>query len=174
LKITRNKPTINVFVSFGLENNHRLNQLLYGIEEEQIPYFTKKMDIRSALELSYSAAKGSGLSVGIGVGTDQSVILHYGKLEKDNPIFQIRSNESAHKLRALGANAARLVKGMPFKELNEKEAASMANETTFSPSKHEQNDASFQNGVSNEAMDKEQIKYVIERVLSEENHGGEV
>lgn len=115
--IEQSKPSINVFYSSKLAHSVTFEQVLYGIEEEQIPYLLKQAKSDKALELSFMAARKSRLGVGIGIGSDHFIVLHETKLEKDKPLLQIHLNESYDKERAIGANAARIVKGMPFKEL---------------------------------------------------------
>lgn len=110
-------PSIHVYYSSLIEDTSIFNQLLYGIEEEGIPFNLQGKEESSAIKLSYLAAQNSTLDVGVGVGEAGEVILHYTKLNKDKPLFQIHLKEDVKKLRNLGANGARLVKGLPFKEL---------------------------------------------------------
>src|SRR5690606_25492786 len=49
------------------------------------------------------------------------IVLHYSKLEKEEPLFQIDLKNN-YQQGILGANAARLVKGIPFKSFEEREA----------------------------------------------------
>jgi hypothetical protein len=105
---------IHVYYSSQLNDPSRFHALLNGIEEEGIPFFTKEKQETSALESSYQAALDSNLGVGIGIGGDGHIILHYTKLCKEEPLFTTNLPEW-DKQRVLGANAARLVKGIPFK-----------------------------------------------------------
>ncbi|WP_458414981.1 glycerol dehydratase reactivase beta/small subunit family protein [Schinkia sp. CFF1] len=110
---------IHVYYSERLNNPIVLFQsLLNGAEEEGVPSFVERKQEKSALELSYQAALDSTLGVGIGVGDDSQIVLHYTKLPKSHPLFTINLNETL-KQRVLGANAARLVKGIPFKTFEE-------------------------------------------------------
>lgn len=109
------EPVIHVYHCRQLMNISRIEQLLFGMEEESVPYFIEAQDERTAQELGYKAAGSSNLDVGIGVGEDETVVLHYSKLKKEEPLFQISPPYGRAKLRAMGANAARLVKGVPFK-----------------------------------------------------------
>lgn len=105
---------IHVYYSTQLNDPSFFSSLLNGVEEEGIPFFIKEKQETSALELSYQAALDSSLGVGIGIGGDGQLILHYTKLYKEHPLFTIDLHE-VDKQRVLGANAARLVKGIPFK-----------------------------------------------------------
>lgn len=111
------RPAIHVYYS-PLLNDSSFRPLLYGMEEEGIPSVLKKKEGNNSLELGHQAATDSILGVGIGVGADNQIVLHYAKLPKDQPLFQIKQNEK-NKQRILGSNAARLVKGIPFKTFQE-------------------------------------------------------
>ncbi|HZG73485.1 MAG TPA: glycerol dehydratase reactivase beta/small subunit family protein [Chondromyces sp.] len=113
-------PAIHVYYN-SLQNAPSLfSVLLHGIEEEGIPVFWKEHREEAALELGYRAALDSSLGVGIGIGADDRMILHYSKLVKNQPLFEIDQKET-YKQRVLGANAARLVKGIPFKPFDRTE-----------------------------------------------------
>lgn len=92
-----------------------LQPLFNGIEEEAIPIDSKVIDEENITARAYQAALASRLSVGIGYD-DQQVVVHYKNLKPDQPLFVVPI-DSAERLRRLGANAARLVKGVPFKKL---------------------------------------------------------
>lgn len=109
---------IHVYYSGYLNDSSLYGSLLNGVEEEGVPSFVKEKQETSALELSYQAALDSSLGVGIGVGEDGQIILHNTKLVKNHPLFTIDINET-YKQRVLGANAARLVKGIPFKSFDD-------------------------------------------------------
>ena len=93
-----------------------LKQILYGMEEEGIPFRLKEMQSANVIDESYQAAMASPLLVGVAYLNDQ-VVIHYRSLPLESPIFNETRLASKDKqfLRALGANVARLVKGIPFK-----------------------------------------------------------
>lgn len=109
------RPDICLFHAAGAPRE-ALDQLAYGMEEEGIPYRVETCAEGSrAAALAWDAAQASRL--GVGVGADgAAAVLHTARLEEDKPLFSvsIRSNEG---LRSLGANAARLVKKLPLKQL---------------------------------------------------------
>lgn len=115
--MNENRPTIKIYYSSIIKNFRDFSDLLLGIEEEGIPYEMKASDEESVVELGYKAAQDSRLDVGLGISHGGFVVLHYVKLNRDKPLFKININLEGKKLRALGSNAARLVKGMPFKNL---------------------------------------------------------
>jgi len=92
-----------------------LQPLFNGIEEEAIPVTTKVIAENDVTARAYQAALASRLSVGIGFD-GQHIVVHYRNLKADRPLFSITVT-SDEQMRHLGANAARLVKGVPFKKL---------------------------------------------------------
>jgi len=114
MELTRKKPAIYVrTLELGAPI---LMQILYGMEEEGIPFELKEIESTDVLYESHQAAKESPLLVGVAYLNDQ-VVIHYRSLPRDYPVFNEARLASKDKqfLRALGANAARLVKGIPFK-----------------------------------------------------------
>ncbi|MBB6713743.1 glycerol dehydratase reactivase beta/small subunit family protein [Clostridium gasigenes] len=109
-------PSICLYYSSKLEDLTRMNEILWGIEEEGIPcqVFCKEDSLRSE-ELSHVASQNSRLSVGIGIDENVKVTLTLNKLNKDEPLFAASLDDEEKVLRALGANAGRLVKGIAFK-----------------------------------------------------------
>lgn len=104
---------INIFYSSKIEMNEKLNNILWGIEEEEIPFILEKFDEDDAKVLGYNGARKSKLQVGIGIGRDE-VTLYHEKLDLEKPLFRYSINSDTDILRALGVNGARLIKGNPF------------------------------------------------------------
>jgi len=115
MPIDTDKPAILIAVDSGQKLPEDLKPLLNGIEEEEIPVQTREIMEESAVERAHQAALASRLSVGIGFD-DHKVMVHYKNLPADHPLFVI-DRDNVTDFRALGANAARLVKGVPFKIL---------------------------------------------------------
>jgi len=97
-------------------NDISIDELLYGIEEEGVPYKVKDCQAYDALELGMSAATDSNLEIGIGITNDE-IIVNHQKRKTYEPIYSI-SRADFYDLRLIGNNAARLVKGMPLKQVN--------------------------------------------------------
>jgi hypothetical protein len=110
------KPTIVVAIRNDSDDLTELSDFFNGIEEEEIPVSIKKFEFDSVIKRAYQAALSSHLSVGVGFD-DNSVIVHYKNLHENEPLFIVDKMDRVN-LRILGANAARLVKGVPFKKLN--------------------------------------------------------
>ncbi|WP_082602789.1 glycerol dehydratase reactivase beta/small subunit family protein [Lentilactobacillus kisonensis] len=91
-----------------------LTPILNGIEEEQIPFKMIESDGSSAIDRAYQAAVASRLSVGISFD-DQQIVVHYKNLKPNEPLFVVPIDNPTN-IRKIGANAARLVKGVPFKK----------------------------------------------------------
>ncbi|MCI3029299.1 glycerol dehydratase reactivase beta/small subunit family protein [Desemzia sp. C1] len=113
-----NRPTIVINIHNTIDEK-RLKDVLFGIEEEGIPYLIKKNDNSNAISSAYEASKESRLSVGIGCNQSE-VVVHYKNLEMKKYLFKVSDYQSKPKelMRTLGSNAARLVKGDIFKENN--------------------------------------------------------
>ncbi|MGI6108636.1 MAG: glycerol dehydratase reactivase beta/small subunit family protein [Eubacteriaceae bacterium] len=111
------KPEIKLFYEAGKADPRVIDEILLGIEEEGVPAVTESRDnVENAVVLAYKAAESSHLGVGIGVA--DAVVLHYIKLGEDQPLYRIPLTKNSERLRAIGANAARLVKRMPFKDID--------------------------------------------------------
>lgn len=114
--ILNSKPVIKVFFDKNTVLQNDINEILWGIEEEGIPFEVFPVDIENAIDSGYKASVESSLGVGIGIDKDM-IVLHYNKLNQDSPLFKISRRSDSTKIRYLGANAARLVIKMPFKEI---------------------------------------------------------
>lgn len=115
-RYVRKKPVIKVNYNDDIREIGEIYQVLLGMEEEGIPFEISPISSGNATQIGYKASLESPLGVGIGIDT-KNIVLHFNKLEEDNPIFIIDFKSSWHKKRSLGANAARLVTKMPFKEI---------------------------------------------------------
>lgn len=106
-------PSINIYHSLDVCDD-RFKEILWGIEEEEIPYKVQCINLENANTLGHMGACDSKLGVGIGISEDK-IILTTNKLDKEEPLFYLKLDEKDEILRKLGSNAARLVKGIPFK-----------------------------------------------------------
>ena len=112
------RPTIKVFTKAGHGRNETLLQLIFGIEEEGIPCEVSEEDFPDAASLAWEASQQSRLNVGLGLDRDTLVLL-FSKLKADAPLFQVSARSPEWDVRAMGSNAARLVKKLPFKPVGE-------------------------------------------------------
>lgn len=111
-----NKPTIKVYYDCDKLSVTDFLNVLLGIEEEGIPYDVQEVHESDVLELAYRASLDSRLGVGVGI-SKEGIALQYEKLKKAAPLFKIKLYQK-ELFRSIGANAARLVKKMPFKPLD--------------------------------------------------------
>ena len=81
----RIKPTVHVRCAEDTPQEV-LRQLQYGMEEEGIPW-EAAAGTGDALSLAWEAARSSRLEVGIGLDR-QALVLHYSKLEREQPLFR--------------------------------------------------------------------------------------
>ncbi|MBC6174074.1 glycerol dehydratase [Listeria welshimeri] len=97
-------------------NPECIKQVLFGIEEEGIPCELEIMPLKEEVQAAFRASASSPLLVGITLKNDHLVI-HYRNLPPDQPLFSEYRFCAAtlEKQRNMGMNAARLVKGVPFK-----------------------------------------------------------
>lgn len=110
------RPTVKVYYQKDMVAEEEFKYLLYGMEEEGIPYEICAVDEENIFILGHNASKDSRLGVGLGVSKGEA-ILHYEKLDKGSPLFRVNLHNNSGVLRDLGANAARLVKRIPFKKI---------------------------------------------------------
>lgn len=106
------KPSINVYVNSDIYSQ-KLMQILYGIEEEGIPYNIVIKKETDCIDMAISGAKASKLGVGVGVDENLAIV-YYDKLKTKTPLFKVSVEDSLEEFRILGKNSARLVKRMPF------------------------------------------------------------
>ncbi|MDU4910834.1 glycerol dehydratase reactivase beta/small subunit family protein [Clostridium baratii] len=108
-------PCIYLYYEEGLNDESLFNEILWGIEEEGIPFKVESLQVNNSCELSHLGATKSKLVVGIGIDKNGIITLTHNKLEKDKPLFTANLKDDGTVLRKLGANAGRLVKGIAFK-----------------------------------------------------------
>ena len=113
-QVAMTKPTVHVLCSKDTPRAAYL-QLLYGLEEEGIPWETLSEADGDARLLAWKGSQASRLGVGVGMD-GQAAVLHISKMSQEQPLYQIPIR-SMDKVRILGANAARLVKKLPLKPL---------------------------------------------------------
>ncbi|SJZ67393.1 Dehydratase medium subunit [Pilibacter termitis] len=97
-----------------------ISSILHGLEEEGIPFFLEEFSDREVVELAYQASVKSSLNVGISCNQTQA-ILHYKNLKNTTPYIVLENIQQQPKevLKRFGGNAARLVKGVAFKDLED-------------------------------------------------------
>jgi hypothetical protein len=109
-----NKPVIVVLTNNPL--GKVLKEILAGIEEEGVLYEVASSTKGSSEELAVEAAGMSALGVGVGIFED-SVSVQERNMPPDNILFKA-TLKNGKNIRNIGANAARYVKGIAFKEVD--------------------------------------------------------
>ncbi|MBP2654450.1 MAG: dehydratase medium subunit [Firmicutes bacterium] len=117
------KPSVIIYVKPHGGQEAKVREVQAGLEEEGIPSVLRSGD-GDAVGLAHRGAVESQLEVGVGVDAD-TMSVHMRKLPSDKPLFVSADRENPIVWRHLGYNAARLVKGIPFKVLPEKETGSI-------------------------------------------------
>ncbi len=92
----------------------KLREVQAGLEEESIPWRIASCENGGFIALGHQAAQESQLGVGIGID-EAGLCIHYQKLPEKEPLFQLTETAQADDWRRIGYDAARLVKGIPFK-----------------------------------------------------------
>ena len=91
------------------------NEVLLGIEEDGIPFHIQQIPSGEGIDSTWQAARQSPLLVGIACDREK-LIVHYKNLPTSAPLFTLMYQQDNHARRSIGNNAARLVKGIPFRE----------------------------------------------------------
>ncbi|HEB1227009.1 glycerol dehydratase reactivase beta/small subunit family protein [Escherichia albertii] len=91
------------------------NEVLLGIEEEGIPFHIQQIPSGEVIDSAWQAARQSPLLVGIACDREK-LIVHYKNLPTSAPLFTLMYQQDNHARRSIGNNAARLVKGILFRE----------------------------------------------------------
>jgi len=110
----QNKPCVLIYVFSHSGCEAKIREVQAGMEEEGIPYTVVHSNEVNAAALSYEGASKSKLGVGIGIG-EEDLCIHYVKLPAQTPLFALQTSGTPGEWRHFGYNAARLVKGIPFK-----------------------------------------------------------
>lgn len=110
----RIKPCIFIHVFPHQGSTQKIREVKAGMEEEGIPYSIVHSNEADAVTLAYQAACTSKLGVGVGIG-EKGLSIQYDKLPAKEPLFSLVAPGTPAEWRHFGYNAARLVKGIPFK-----------------------------------------------------------
>lgn len=108
-------PQVIVAVSPQGADPALLREILWGLEEESVPFRVVELP-GSCEQMAQEASLISPLGAGVAIGEDGWVIVQHRRLPRSKPLFRLLTRGCPARLvRELGANAARLVKGIPFK-----------------------------------------------------------
>lgn len=108
------KPNIVIYAAGGDGYEQKIREVQAGIEEEGLPYALLIGEQNDAAALAWQGAAASQLGVGLGIG--KGICIHFHKLPQAEPLFISEEAANPAVWRQYGYNAARLVKGLPFKE----------------------------------------------------------
>ncbi len=111
------KPEI-IFLYQEDVNEKIIQYFLNGLEEEGIPFHVEAKKITNVRQEAYQGAVTSSLQVGICCDGIDAVI-HHKNLNEEEPYMKLTRYQTRPKeqLKNFGGNAARLVKGIPFKRI---------------------------------------------------------
>lgn len=108
------KPCVHIRLHEHPGWAEKLREVQAGLEEEGIPCRVASCENGGFIALGYQGAQESQLGVGVGID-DEGLCIHYQKLPEKEPLFQLTETTRADAWRRIGYDAARLVKGIPFK-----------------------------------------------------------
>lgn len=108
------KPCVLIYVVPHPNDQEKVREVRAGMEEEGIPCTLLQGQGTDNIALAYQGASSSQLGVGMGIGPN-NMCIHYHKLPPREPLF-ISVAGAPEEWRRFGSNAARLVKGIPFKK----------------------------------------------------------
>jgi hypothetical protein len=110
-----NKPSVYIGLQKKYESNHLFDYICYGLEEEGIP-FDYYLSDDHVNQLALEAAHKSRLGVGVAIGDDNQIVIQHKKMNVEDPFFK-KKIDKYFQAKIMGSNAARLVKGIPIKEI---------------------------------------------------------
>jgi len=116
LTTDQKKPAVSILIVQPV-SGELVEHVLWGLEEEGIPYEIVELESGITETIAKQAADASPLNVGIGInGKEGKAVLHHRDLPKEKPLFPVglEDAQALARLRILGINAARLVKGEPL------------------------------------------------------------
>ncbi len=110
------KENLAIYICYEkkITNKSLIDLITYGIEEEGIPFHLIGDDCSDYKKLAMIASNESQLDVGIGLDESGNICLHHSKLPDQYFLFPCKHYNDQKKLRNIGINGARLVKGIPF------------------------------------------------------------
>ncbi|HWR42183.1 glycerol dehydratase reactivase beta/small subunit family protein [Sporomusa sp.] len=118
---TLNRPSIIICTFLHPGYEAKLREIQAGMEEEGVPWSLLTGEELDYIALAHRGAHTSPLGVGVGI-SPAGMCIHYQKLPERQPLFVLAGEEDVTEWRRFGYNAARLVKGLPFKEKQTDEA----------------------------------------------------
>jgi hypothetical protein len=119
---TLNKPSIIICACPHDACAAKLRELQAGMEEEGVPCLLTDDAGGDAAALAFKGAQVSPPGVGVGI-SPAALCVHYQKLPERQPLFVLERTGTPAEWRNFGYNAARLVKGLPFKDTSVQEEA---------------------------------------------------
>jgi len=112
------RPHIGFAVASRTNLRNIAKEVLAGLEEEGVPWEIKEAVVDDEVKLAYHCAQTSPLGVGVAIGKDGIVVIHLARLPQDKPLFYLSKDRGCRELwRIFGSNAARVAKGIPFKDV---------------------------------------------------------
>jgi hypothetical protein len=112
----QDRPTIIVHLGAGLTEDN-MAEVFYGMEEEGVPFQVRSVQSTDPGQMAHDAAIESRLGIGVGAG-GSTIVVTTEKLPASSPYITKELNVRRDLDRSVGANAARLVKRIPLREMS--------------------------------------------------------
>ena len=109
------KNGLMIITHYKFWDTNIFHEIVFGIEEEQVPYYAKAIEKEiDLIKLAYSAALQSNFEVGIGYNC-RGVCIHHMRFDLKQPLIVIDYEKMNLKIaRLIGNDSARLIKGFPL------------------------------------------------------------
>jgi len=121
-RVEEDRPTVVLRVDEAWRNTPTLAEILAGLEEEGVPGRvewargeTARQGQPAAVAMAHQAARASRLEVGLGLDESGTLVLHQQRQPEERPLLVVPGRQvDQATARAMGMNAARLVKVQPL------------------------------------------------------------
>lgn len=110
---------IAIYIGYESQCDEKIiTEIGLGVEEEGVPYILTPSDQNDAMLIAKEMSMLSKLDIGIALDRSGNICVHHKMFPDDFYLFHVNINKRKVNLRHVGANSARLTKGVPFKKIN--------------------------------------------------------
>jgi len=121
-RVEEDRPTVVLRVDEAWRDTPTLAEILAGLEEEGVPSLVEwsrgeagRQAQPAAVAMAHQAARASRLEVGLGLDESGALVLHQRRQPEGSPLLMVPGGQvNLETARAMGMNAARLVKVQPL------------------------------------------------------------
>lgn len=111
---------IAIYIGYEQQcDEHIIIDMGLGVEEEGVPYILRRSNNKDARIIAKEMSMLSKLDIGIAYDAQGNICIHHKMFPDAFYLFYVNIKKQKVNLRHVGANSARLTKGIPFKSINE-------------------------------------------------------